>query len=1834
MSKMHRTPARQHAIALAAAALLGPLALAPAAAASCTWNSTNGNWNELAKWLACVTGNGNPAGSPGAADSAVIGATGVVAVTTGQSVNTLNNAGTVNITTGSLRLLGPTITNSGSITVGQGGLLAAQAGQTIGGGGSIVFADSNTSNRLNLEGTGNIVLGAGTTVRGHTGFIGQQAFVGGTVTLTNNGAISADVGGGTITLATNGGTTNNGVLSALNGGTLLLNTAVNNTASGQIIAGAGSTVVQNGVTLNGVINVSGTGTFRASNSGSNFLDAATFSGTLDLASATGGQRITNGLTLNAGVINIGTGSVLAAQGDQSFSGNGSIVFADSNTSNRFNLEAGNLTLGAGVTVRGHTGFIGQQAFLGGAATLTNNGTISADVAGGTITLATNGGTTNNGTLSAQNGGTLLLNTAVTNNPAGQIVVGTGSTVVQNGVALNGVINVSGGGTFRANNSGNNFLNAATFTGVLDLASTTAVERVTGGLVLNNSTIRVGNGSVLAPQGDQTFSGTGTILFADNNSGNRFNLEAGDLTLGAGVVVRGDTGFIGQQSFVGGTAKLINNGTISADVAGGTITLAPNGGTTNNGTLSAQNGGTLLLNTNVVNNASGQILAGAGSTVVQNGVVLSGALNVNGTGTFRPSNNGNNFLDAVSLTGNLDMASAASVEQVRNGLALNNSTIRIGSGSVLAPRGDQAFSGTGTILFADNNTSNRLNLEAGDLTLGANITVRGDTGFIGQQSFLGGTSRLINNGTISADVSGGTITLAPNGGTTNNGTLSAQNGGTLLLNSAVSSTAAGQILAGTGSTVVQNGVTLSGPLNITGTGTFRPTNNANNFLNAVTLAGTIDLASMAAVERVTGGLALNAGVILIGAGSVLAPQGVQSISGTGSIVFADSNTSNGLNLEAGALTLDAGVTVRGHTGFIGRQSFIGGAASLINNGTIHAEVAGGTITVSPNNGLTGSGTLQTSGGAINLATTSNSTQGRLVMGGAGSALNLNARDLTLSIDYTNAQAGTGNSFDRRAGITGTGKVLAAGDVAQVITGAGVSNGNTNNATLTISNLRVGANTLNYQIGNAGTTGPTLRGAIQTNVNGGNLTDARLSGSGVTAANYNAGGPGANSGNQSVVFTAASAGALAPLTGQVLNLRSNFENIADQKLNIVLASNAAAYNAAVGVATPAPVVVANQRVGASNSVALTVSNSAAPGAFSEDLKATFGSNTGAAINSGGVVSSLVAGASNNSAMGVRVDTSSAGAKTGSVTLNYETLGTVNGVSNGLAVAGANAPQTINVSGNVYQVASGALVSAPLNFGTVQVGQVVSQNLVVRNSASGPAGFVEDLNASFGAASGTGAGLISGSGSFSGIAAGNNSTAANGSMVVSVNTTAAGTVNGNILVNYFTAGAVGGVTNNLGAAAVGSEAYGVQGSISALANVINQASPLINTPTLNLGAARVGGAALNGNVSVTNVATVAPQAALNASIAPTSGPISASGSFNLLNPGATNTSSLAVSMSTATAGNFSGANAAKATVSLVSDANNVGNCTPNCQLSLASQVVDLVGKIYTQAVGTVSTALVDFGIVRVGDSVAARNVSVNNTAASTALNDTLRGDLTGLSGALGTSGPVSAIGTQSSGNIGVTLNTTSAGIYSQIGTVGLTSQNADMADVSAGADVGVTVKAQVNNLASALFTLALGSGTLSQIGNTFFVDYGNLNLGDTLATTLALSNQATGPADDLDGAFDVSGAGAFNLSNWNAFSGLQAGNSLGGFGLGYAATNVGGFTQTIALNGRSVNASDPQGIARSWNVVLRGNVLGGNPNPVPEPGTVSLVLLAAAAGWATRRRVASKYQSNRPAKQATAC
>ena len=117
----------------------------------------------------------------------------------------------------------------------------------------------------------------------------------------------------------------------------------------------------------------------------------------------------------------------------------------------------------------------------------------------------------------------------------------------------------------------------------------------------NGAINIANGGILSLDsastsgGNQTIGGTGTINL--NDAGARLALEGnGTTTLGANVVVRGQ-GNIGTPVITGGTNNLVNNGRISADVSGGTLTIAPGGGNgnlTNNGTMQVSAGSTLTV----------------------------------------------------------------------------------------------------------------------------------------------------------------------------------------------------------------------------------------------------------------------------------------------------------------------------------------------------------------------------------------------------------------------------------------------------------------------------------------------------------------------------------------------------------------------------------------------------------------------------------------------------------------------------------------------------------------------------------------------------------------------------------------------------------------------------------------------------------------------------------------------------------------------------------------------------------------------------------------------------------------------------------------------------------------------------------------------------------------------------------------------------------------------------------------------------------------------------------------------------------------------------------------
>ncbi|MEO7995991.1 MAG: S-layer family protein, partial [Gemmatimonadaceae bacterium] len=809
-----------------------------------TINNAGGNLNAGDKGLFAINGsqiNGGTLTSSGSGRFAFTN-------NGGNALNGVTLAGNADLATsqGSARIInGMTFGSGGVININNNSVVQTLGDNALSGTGSIVFGNTGGSNRLAIDNSNSVLtIGSGVTVRGENGTIGAQFQVasGGT-SILNNGKISADVSGGTLTIQ-QATVTNNNLLEAKNGGTLQLQSNVTNGVNGVLDVNNSGVMAMQGVTISGGTLTSSTGgRFFANNSAANTLDNVKVNGTIDLATTQGQLRIVNGIAMGGGNINVNVNSALVFTGNTTVTGNGTITLGSTGGSNTVALDNSNsvLTLGSGVLIHGENGTIGAQRNAASAATsILNNGTISADVNGGNIAI-TQATVSNNNILEAKNGGTLSLFSAVTNSAAGKVNANNNGVVVLNGTSISGgTINTATGGRFTATNNGNNFLNDVTVNGAVDLTSAQASIRVNGsttGLTLTSgSTFNINNNSVLAFNGNQTLGGSGSVVLGNTGASNRVAIDQSGavLTIGANATIRGHSGTIGDQYVVATAgASILNNGRISADVAGGNINIT-NATVTNNGILEAKNGGVLTLSSNVTGNVGSQISAGAGSVVLQNGVKLSGVVNSTGTGSLRATNNGNNFLDAVALTGTLDLATAHGTERVVNGFALNG-TVNINNNSVLAFTGTQSLTGTGTIVLGGTGPSNYVALDNSNavLTIGSGVKIRGENGTVGIQNFVASAATsIINNGRISADVAGGTINMTQ-ATITNNGIMEALNGGTLVLSSNIAGTSNGQFIAGAGSTIRQNGVSVSGIINSGGNGLFVATNNGNNYLNGAT-----------------------------------------------------------------------------------------------------------------------------------------------------------------------------------------------------------------------------------------------------------------------------------------------------------------------------------------------------------------------------------------------------------------------------------------------------------------------------------------------------------------------------------------------------------------------------------------------------------------------------------------------------------------------------------------------------------------------------------------------------------------------------------------------------------------------------------------------------------------------------------------------------------------------------------------------------------------------------------------------------------------------------------------
>jgi len=855
-------------------------------------------------------------------------------------LSNLTNAGTYNILNGSTTTISGTITNNGTINIDSGGSatqLYLGGNTTLAGTGTVVLGNGGPNY---INGAGGAILTNNSTVEG-VGNVGDSALA-----LVNNATINANVSGGALYLVPGAASTNTSILEATNGGSLLLDSGTWTNTGGTIQAQTGSAVdLLNNVSITGgTLTTSGTGVIQELAGGYNvFLSNLTNAGTYNILN--GSTTTISGTITNNGTINLDSGGsstilYVTSTGSQSatLAGSGTVVLGIGGPN--FITGGGSSTLTNDLTIEG-VGNVGD-----GALTLINNATINANVsptvsAAGLYIQPGGGGLVNNATLEATNGGTLLLDGGtITNTGATIQAVGADASnnpsavVLYNNVSITGgTLTTSGAGVIEEAAGGYNvFLSNLTNAGTYDIlnGSTTTIS----GTITNNGTINVDSGggaTQLYLGSSTTLKGTGTVVLG--NGGPNFINGVGGAVLTNEETIEG-VGNVGDSALA-----LVNNATIDANVSGGGLFLEPGAASTNTKTLEATNGGVLYLeNGTWTQTGAGTISAQTGSTVAlySNVSITGGTLTTSGTGVIEELAGGYNvFLTNLTNAGTYDILNGSTT--TISGTITNNGTINIdsgGSATQLYLGASTTLKGKGSVILGSGGPNYISG--AGGTTLTNLETIEG-VGYVGD-----GAIKLLNSGTIDANVNGGVLVLQPGAASTNSKTLEASNGGILNFDGG-SWTNKGTIEALAGSTVVlYNSVSITGgTLTTSGTGVIEEAGGGYNvFLSNLTNAGTYDILN-GSTTTISGTITNNGTINIDSGGSAtqLYLSGNTTLAGTGAVVLG-SGGPNYVNGVGGAiLTNDS--TIEG-TGNLGD-----GALTITNNGTI--EALNGTLSILPGSG---------------------------------------------------------------------------------------------------------------------------------------------------------------------------------------------------------------------------------------------------------------------------------------------------------------------------------------------------------------------------------------------------------------------------------------------------------------------------------------------------------------------------------------------------------------------------------------------------------------------------------------------------------------------------------------------------------------------------------------------------------------------------------------------------------------------------------------------------------------------------------------------------------------------
>lgn len=929
--------------------------------------------------------------------------------------------------------------STGSISITNGGTLDMTQGFTtsravsLGAGTENMVAEYNPNGSfyifngvvtgagaLNLSGTGTLVLAGDNTYGGGTTIgSGSTLSLGLTVTGSTTGSVTGNItDNGTLQFNHTNSITYGGVISGtgkvqtFETGTVIL--TGNNTYSGgtsvnagtlQLGAGGTTGMVQGPITL---VQASSTLVFDHSNS-------LTYSGQIGGAGTI--ETIGSGAVTLASTsldtfskLYIGTGSTLQLGNGTTGSffdiGNTGTTATDNGALIIDLPSAGSLTLSESISGTGSL----QQVTAGTTLTLTGNNTYSGGttITAGTLQIGTGsttgsitGNVTDNGTLAFNRSDNVSFNGAIT---------GTGG-VQQNG---NGTLSLAGINSY----SGVTAINSGTLsifypsnlgTGAVTMASNTTLSLPGFAYHFNNSLfLAAGTETIVAsggPSWDGVISGAGTL-----------NVTQGLLFL------------TGTNTYTGGTT--ISNATLSiadaSNIGTGGVTL------TSGGTIEFT-GGATIANSLSLGAGGGSISTGGNSVTWSGQIAGTGALTVKNGGTLiltsgESYSGGTTILSGTTLQlGNGSTAGAITGDVSDNGtLAFNNSNSASFAG-IISGGGAVAQNGTGALTLSGANTyTGGTNVNAGTIIIGSDANL-GNGGTLalaaGTTVSITATGTFTHNVTVTGDP---TFSVAPNTTTTwsgliadgsSAGTVEITGGGTFAPTNTANSYSGGTVVRG-GSTLA---VSADGEMGASSGGLTLGDNSSKGILDAT---ASFTLGSGRAVSLGSGGGTIDAeSGITFEIDQAITGTGRLTTGGAGTVILTGTSTySGGTTIASGTLQLGNGATAGAITGNVidnGALVFMEGADQTFNgvisgSGSVAQNDAGHTLT------LTGADTY--SGGTM-------ITAGTLRLG-----------------DGTNAGTVTGNITDNGALIFSEGSNQSYNGV---ITGSGSVTQNDAGHTLTIT-----------------------------------------------------------------------------------------------------------------------------------------------------------------------------------------------------------------------------------------------------------------------------------------------------------------------------------------------------------------------------------------------------------------------------------------------------------------------------------------------------------------------------------------------------------------------------------------------------------------------------------------------------------------------------------------------------------------------------------------------------------------------------------------------------------------